>query len=552
MKYQTMTSNQTSADEHQSAVLAGIGHAITEYAPLPMATMEGASHIVRYVNPAFCRLLGKLAEDIVGRPFAELVSDNGGCLKQLDRVYHTGESASHTEKDHAELRTIFWSYSMWPVMVDECAVGVMVQVTETATLHEQTVAMNEELMLGSVRQHELTETSERLNAQLRREIAERTKIQQTLSEKVRLLDLSNDAIVVLDVEHRIQFWNHGAEELYGWSREEALGKMSHALLHSTFSKPFEEIREELYRTNRWTGELTHTKRNGQRITVLVRKVLDRDDHGKAVAILESMTDITERTKVEEALRRAQALLSDRASHLEELVAERTSELTATNKQMETFVYSIAHDLRAPLHSMQGFSELLVGDAGTTLSEAGRDFARRIDKSAQFMDALLSDLVAFSRISQRHVELTSVSLNTAIASVLSRLESDIKAKNARVESSGPRLSVLAHEPTLAQVLFNLTSNALKFVVAGVPPLVRLRSEERAEFVRVWVEDNGPGIAPQYQDQIFRLFARLEGEKYPGTGLGLTIVQKGLERMGGRVGVESKPGQGSRFWFELRKA
>ena len=97
-----------------------------------------------------------------------------------------------------------------------------------------------------------------------------------------------------------------------------------------------------------------------------------------------------------------------------------------------------------------------------------------------------------------------------------------------------------------------SNAMKFIRPDMPPVVRLRAEERAEFIRVWVEDNGIGIAPEYQDQIFRLFTRLHGEKYPGTGIGLTIVQKGVERMGGRVGVESTPAQGSRFWFELRKA
>jgi len=218
--------------------------------------------------------------------------------------------------------------------------------------------------------------------------------------------------------------------------------------------------------------------------------------------------------------------------------------------LEAFVYSIAHDLRAPLRAMQGFSAMLVEETGEALTETGKGYARRINKSAQFMDALLIDLLAFSRISQQHVELTPVKLGTVVEFVVSRLEEDIRETNGRVEGSGPWPVVLAHEPTLAQVLFNLTSNALKFVTTGVPPEVRLRAETHGEFIRIWVEDNGPGIAPADQEKIFRLFTRLEGEKHAGTGIGLAIVQKGVERMGGRVGVESTPGQGSRFWFELR--
>jgi signal transduction histidine kinase len=291
-------------------------------------------------------------------------------------------------------------------------------------------------------------------------------------------------------------------------------------------------------------------------------------------------EIGERKQAQEALLLAQAQLTDWAGHLEELVARRTAELTATNQQLEAFVYSIAHDLRAPLRSMQGFSTLLLAEVGSHLSVTGRDYAERVRHSAQFMDAMLLDLLDFSRISQQRVRLIPVNLKPVVESVLARLQTEIQEKHARVDNAGPWPAVEAHEPTLAQVLSNLVGNALKFIAPNVPPQIRVRAEERMEgameqrpggpsaanpttpaslqpatgarWVRVWVEDNGPGIAPDYQAQIFRLFTRLDGEMYAGTGIGLAIVQKGVERMGGRVGVESQAGQGSRFWFELRKS
>ena len=429
--------------------------------------------------------------------------------------------------------------------------GATIQATGTAKFHEQIVAMNEALMLGAVRQHELTEAAENLNAQLQAEIVARQKTARELAEKARLLDLSTDAIFVRDGEGRILYWNHGAEELYGWLREEALGKVSQELLHTEFSTPVEQITAELNRHHHWTGELVHTKRDGRRVTVLVRKTQDLDAQGKPAAMLENITDITERKKMEDELRLARTRSVNHAKELDGIVTERTAKLAAANRQLEAFVYTIAHDLRGPLRSMQGFSQLLVEEAGAVLSETGKGYASRISQSAQFMDTLLGDLLAFSRISHEDVELTPVDLGALVASVLSRLQQDIQEKNARVENSGPWPVVLAHEPTLAQVLFNLVSNALKFIRPGVPPLVRLRTEEHAEYVRVWVEDNGIGIAPDHQDQIFRPFIRLNSEKYQGTGIGLSIVQKGIERMGRQVGVESLLGRGSRFWFELRR-
>ena len=418
-----------SLDQHLD--LSNLCLAATEHAPLPMAVVDGATHIVRYGNPAFCRLMGKPLEYLVGKAFHELVPANDVCVKLLDRVLETGKSELHTEKEGDTSHPVFWSYVIWPVLAEEPLVGVMIQVTESAKLHGQTVAMNEALVIGSVRQHELTEAAEHLNEQLLTEIAERKKAQQ-------------------------------------------------------------------------------------------------------------------------ALLQAQELLADRAAQLEHAVEQRTRELIATNKQMEAFVYSIAHDLRAPLRSMQGFSTMLVEDEESVLSKAGKDYAGRIIHSAQQMDQLLRDLLAFSRIAQHSVELTSVDLGEVIATNVSQLESEIKEKAACVEALGPWPHVVAHEPTVTQVLTNLMTNALKFAVPGVPPRVRLWTEEKGEFIRVWVEDNGIGISPDHQHQIFKLFTRLHGEQYPGTGVGLAIVEKGIERMGGRVGVESRAGSGARFWFELRKA
>jgi len=146
----------------------------------------------------------------------------------------------------------------------------------------------------------------------------------------------------------------------------------------------------------------------------------------AAAIVSSSDDaiITQRKQAEEAPRAAQAQLTDRANQLEQAVAERTAELTETNKQLEAFVYSIAHDLRAPLRSMEGFSAMLVEEAGSALSETGQDFAKRISRSAQFMDTLLQELMAFSRTAQQRIELTNVNLEAVVRSALSRLEKAI--------------------------------------------------------------------------------------------------------------------------------
>ena len=230
------------------------------------------------------------------------------------------------------------------------------------------------------------------------------------------------------------------------------------------------------------------------------------------------------------------------------MAERTAELRATNEQLEAFVYSIAHDLRAPLRAMLGYSQVLVDNHAATLEESAHQMLKRIQASSEFMDKLLLDLLAFGRAARVELELGPVEVQKAWDAALFQCATEIDRRRALVETVSPLPRVHAHDATLAQCLANLLSNSLKFVAPGVQPAIRLRAEDRGGWVRLWVEDNGMGIAPRFHEKVFRVFERLQGARYPGTGIGLSIVRKGTERMGGKVGLESEPGKGSRFWLE----
>jgi signal transduction histidine kinase len=246
---------------------------------------------------------------------------------------------------------------------------------------------------------------------------------------------------------------------------------------------------------------------------------------------------------DDALRKAQA-------DLEERVRARTTALETTLREMESFTYTISHDLRAPLRAMAGFSRALIEDYGASLGPTGIEFAMRIATAARKMDALILDLLDYSRLTRQDVKIEPVNLDQLMADVLRGLEGEIRERHAEivVEPTLPR--VLGHSVTLGQTLTNLLSNAIKFVAPGVTPHVHVRADRHDGSVRVEVEDNGIGIAPEYRDRIFRIFERLNpAEAYPGTGIGLAIVRRAMERMGGRSGVESEPGHGSRFWIEL---
>jgi PAS domain S-box-containing protein len=264
---------------------------------------------------------------------------------------------------------------------------------------------------------------------------------------------------------------------------------------------------------------------------------------RILVILEDITD-------EEATREQMRNMND---ELEQRVAARTDALRRSYEQMESFCYSIAHDLRAPLRSMSGFSELLAGELGADMRPEAKDYAARIQQSAARMDALINDLLQYGRLNTIDLPVQEVDLEKVFADVRKQLAPEIDKRRVQVIKKGVLPPVFGNPVVLQVALTNLISNAMKFVPPQTRPKIIVRPELRQEYLRLWIEDNGIGIALEDHKKIFGVFQRLhKSEAYPGTGIGLALVSKGMERIGGRVGVESAIGHGSKFWMELKKS
>jgi signal transduction histidine kinase len=203
--------------------------------------------------------------------------------------------------------------------------------------------------------------------------------------------------------------------------------------------------------------------------------------------------------------------------------------------------------------MQGFSHALLEDHSAELGAEGQDFARRILSASEHMDRLLVDVLTYSRLSRQELKFEPVDIDSVVEGACAQLLEAIRKRTARVQTNRYSLKVVANRSVLELMTVNLLDNALKFVPSDRAPKITINCERLGDAIRLWVRDNGIGIASEHQVKIFRIFERLHGvEEYPGTGIGLALVQKAAERMNGAVGVDSKPGEGSSFWIELPAA
>jgi signal transduction histidine kinase len=264
--------------------------------------------------------------------------------------------------------------------------------------------------------------------------------------------------------------------------------------------------------------------------------------------LELEREIVEREKAEEALREAQVLLRRHAALLEERVTDRTMYLRETMLSLEGVCYHLAHDLRAPLRALDGYTNLLLRECGTSLDVVGQGYAGKIVQAAKRMDILIQGLMEYGRLGHEEFPMQPVNLRHILEAVLGEVISEENQAKITLGDWWPE--VLANEALLHTILLNLLGNSMKFVKPGTQPIIHMWLENRGSWVRFWVEDNGIGFPMEYSDKLFGIFQRLHpSESYPGTGIGLAIVAKAVARMKGRVGVESQPNKGSRFWFEL---
>lgn len=267
---------------------------------------------------------------------------------------------------------------------------------------------------------------------------------------------------------------------------------------------------------------------------------------------EAIGQLIQRKQAEQTLRAAQEQLRDYTTNLENMVRQRTTSLQEVIAQLEEFSYSVSHDLRAPLRAMQGYATAVIEDWGAHLDSAGKSHLERIIRNASRMDRLIQDILMYSRLSRQEIPLRPVPLGRIVREIIQQ-RPEMTARGAQINVGQLLDTVLCHEASLAQAIFNLLSNAVKFVPPGIEPRTRLWSERRNGHVRLWVEDNGIGIKPEHQGRLFGVFERIHPDsKYEGTGIGLAIVRKAVERMNGKVGMESDGVNGSKFWIELPAA
>ena len=516
-----MAAKPTPGPGNQPPDLSSLGRAVTEHAPSPMATLDGARHIVRYVNPAFCRLIDKSTDQLVGKSFGEMLPKMDQCVALLNRVFRTGKPESHTEPERSEPHDCFWSYSAWPVIGNERPAGVVIQVTESAEFHEKMLAMTEALIVGSVRQQELTEAAESLTGRLSLATA-------VAKVGVWEWDLASNTLI----------WDATMFDIFGlppvvpmpyerWSA--AVHCEDLPAIESSLQRVIDEKGQGSaeYRIILPDGSV----RNISRIDSVVL-----DERGNVSRVIGVSMDVTERKKSETELRTAK----DAAE--------------AANRAKSEFLAHMSHEIRTPMNGVIGMTDLVLE---TELTPKQREYLGMVKSSADTLLTVINDILDFSRIEAGKFELDPIDFNArdAIGDTANTVALGARQKGLElivdIDAAVPQV-VRGDAGRLRQILINLLGNAIKFTRRGEVVLrVTMEAATPQDVVLHFsIRDTGVGIPLERQKSVFEAFTQADGSMtriYGGTGLGLTISSQLVELMGGRIWVESEVGTGSNFHF-----
>ncbi len=528
---------------------------------------------------------------------------------------------------------------------------------------------------------------------IRADITERKRAEEVLREQAQILESAQ--VFVRDMESRVVFWPRGAEKLYGFTPQEAIGKLSHDLFHTKFPEPLEVAEKKLFENEMWEGELAHTRRDGRVIVVSSAWVLHRNSQGQPIRILETNIDITERKQAEDRLagqaeelsRQAEELqrsqlalesqslmlqsvldsmaeglvaadetgkfiiwnpaatrivgmgaenvppgewnghygcyLPDRVTplpieqnpltravrgevcttemfvsnpalnqgvlievsggplknkdgvirggvvafrditqrredeqeirklneELEERVAQRTAQLEAANRELESFTYSVSHDLRAPLRHIAGFAGACLEEFGTTVDPQALHYLQRIQDGTKRMGLLINELLNLARTGRRSLSWELAELNSVVEEIICMLKADTDGRE--VEWKVGNLPSVECDPVLVRQIFqNLLSNAIKYSRPRPHAVIEVGSTQEKGRPVIFVRDNGVGFNMQHADKLFGVFQRLHrDEDFEGTGIGLATVFRIVQKHGGRIWAEAELDRGATFYFTL---
>lgn len=350
--------------------------------------------------------------------------------------------------------------------------------------------------------------------------------------------LDHSTVIVRRWDGRIEHWTAGCERLYGWNSGEAVGKIVHELLRTTFPSPLKRIQEHLLLAGNWAGELEQVKRDGTSVFVSSSWVLLSDSGSEPLSVIETQSDITARLSVQRELEIANERLNSMAI-----------ELARSNQELEEFARIASHDLSAPIISTRWLVELLSTRHGNGLDENGRKCLTQIRQGLDRMGDLVDAVLAHARVGKSPISVSKpTDSEQAVCAAIENLRKHIELSDATVEYDRlPEVHVEAQ--ALSQLFQNLLSNAIKYRRPDAPPHIFIAAEWKDDAWLFSVNDNGIGIEPEWHERIFQPMQRRHGLEIAGSGIGLATCKKIVTRVGGTIWVESEPGHGSTFYFTV---